>query len=69
MELRKLVRGGLKKLKNEYVVISIKSEFEAEFARKDELIMLCELVGLQILVLLSRLAGAKRFMPLTSASC
>ncbi len=44
MELKNKIRKSLKKLKNEYGVLSIKSEFEAEGARKDELIMLRELV-------------------------
>ena len=34
----------LKELKNDYGVIAIKAEFEAEGSRKDELIMLRDLI-------------------------
>lgn len=44
MELRTEIIEALKILKNEYGVVSIKAEFEAEGSRKDELIMLRDFI-------------------------
>ena len=59
MELKKRIRENLKKLKNEYGVISIKSEFEAEGSRKDELIMLRELVQSANLGFIIKIGGCE----------
>jgi len=44
VELRKQIKNSMKELKEYHGVVSIKAEFEAEGSRKDELIMLRELV-------------------------
>ena len=59
MELRNKIRENLKKLKNDYGVLSIKSEFEAEGARKDELIMLRELVESADLSFVIKIGGCE----------
>lgn len=59
MELRKQIRESLKVLKNEYNVVSIKAEFEAEGSRKDELIMLREMVETAELGLIIKIGGCE----------
>lgn len=59
MELRKQIRDGLKELKNEYGVVSIKAEFETEGSRKDELIMLREMVESADLGLIIKIGGCE----------
>lgn len=59
MELRKQIRDSLKKLKNEYGVVFIKAEFEAEGSRKDELIMLREMVVSAELGLIIKIGGCE----------
>ena len=59
MELRKQVRESLKDLKKNYGVVSIKAEFEAEGSRKDELIMLRELVESADLGLIIKIGGCE----------
>lgn len=43
--LKKRIVESLKVLKNDYGVVAIKAEFEAEGSRKDELIMLRDMIG------------------------
>lgn len=59
MSFRKQVRESLKKLKNEFGIVSIKAEFEAEGSRKDELIMLRELVESADLGLIIKIGGCE----------
>ncbi|MBQ9314986.1 MAG: hypothetical protein IJ220_08390 [Clostridia bacterium] len=59
MELRKQVRQSLRELKADYGVVSIKAEFEAEGSRKDELIMLRELVESAGLGLIIKIGGCE----------
>lgn len=59
MELRKHIRDSLRELKNEYGCVSIKAEFEAEGSRKDELIMLREMVENADLGLLIKIGGCE----------
>ncbi len=59
MELRKQIREKLNELKEKYGVISIKAEFEAEGSRKDELIMLRELVENVGLGLIIKIGGCE----------
>ena len=59
MNFRKQIRESLKKLKNEYGIVSIKAEFEAEGSRKDELIMLRELVESANLGLIIKIGGCE----------
>lgn len=59
MDLRKALREQLNILKNEYGVVSIKAEFEAEGSRKDELIMLREMVETADLGLIIKIGGCE----------
>lgn len=59
LTLRKEIRNALKILKNNYGVVSIKAEFEAEGARKDELIMLREFVEAADLGLIIKIGGCE----------
>ncbi len=59
MELRKQIRDTLKSLKEDYNVVSIKAEFEAEGSRKDELIMLREMVETADLGLIIKIGGCE----------
>lgn len=59
MELRKQIKYSLKELKENYGVVSIKAEFEAEGSRKDELIMLRELVENAGLGLIIKIGGCE----------
>ena len=59
MNLREQIREKLKVLKNDYGVVSIKAEFEAEGSRKDELIMLREFVETTGLGLIIKIGGCE----------
>ena len=59
MELRREIRKSLKNLKTEFGVVSIKAEFEAEGSRKDELIMLREMVESVDLGLIIKIGGCE----------
>ena len=59
MELRRQVRERLSVLKNDFGVVSIKAEFEAEGSRKDELIMLREMVEGAGLGLIIKIGGCE----------
>lgn len=59
MEIRKKIRDSLKLLRDNYGVVSIKAEFEAEGSRKDELIMLRELVESADLGLIIKIGGCE----------
>ena len=59
MELRKQIRESLSTLQSEYGVVSIKAEFEAEGSRKDELIMLRELVESANLGIIIKIGGCE----------
>ena len=59
MELRKQLRLQLARLRNHYGVVSIKAEFEAEGSRKDELIMLREMVETSGLGLIIKIGGCE----------
>lgn len=59
MELRKQIKYSLRELKEKYGVESIKAEFEAEGSRKDELIMLRELVENADLGLVIKIGGCE----------
>ncbi len=59
MGLRSEIRNSLKVLKDEYGAISIKAEFEAEGSRKDELIMLREVVESDGLDLIIKIGGCE----------
>lgn len=59
MELRKQIREQLSTLKKVYGVVSIKAEFEAEGSRKDELIMLREMVEGADLGLIIKIGGCE----------
>ncbi len=57
--LRRKLVDSLKRLKEDYGVLSIKAEFEAEGARKDELIMLREFVEAAGLGLIIKIGGCE----------
>jgi len=59
MELRKQIRESLLRLRDKYGVVSIKAEFEAEGSRKDELIMLREMVESSGLGLIIKIGGCE----------
>lgn len=59
MNLRKEIRESLTCLRDNYGVISIKAEFEAEGSRKDELIMLREFVEEAGLGLIIKIGGCE----------
>lgn len=59
MELRKQIRESLLRLKEKHGVVYIKAEFEAEGSRKDELIMLRELVENAGLGLIIKIGGCE----------
>lgn len=59
MDLRQAIRESLHTLKNEYGILSIKAEFEAEGSRKDELIMLREMVEREGLGLIIKIGGCE----------
>ena len=59
MKIRNQIRESLKLLKEKYGVISIKAEFEAEGSRKDELIMLREMVENAELGLIIKIGGCE----------
>ena len=59
MELRKQIKNSMKELKEYHGVVSIKAEFEAEGSRKDELIMLRELVENAGLGLIIKIGGCE----------
>lgn len=59
MGIRKEIRESLERLKNDYGIVEIKAEFEAEGSRKDELIMLRELVEFAGLGLIIKIGGCE----------
>lgn len=59
MSLKYELIDALKELKNEYGVVSIKAEFEAEGSRKDELIMLRDFVENAELGLIIKIGGCE----------
>ena len=59
MNLRYQIRETLKSLKEDYGVVAIKAEFEAEGSRKDELIMLRDFVETEQLGLIIKIGGCE----------
>lgn len=59
MSLKNEIRESLKRLRDDYGVVSIKAEFEAEGSRKDELIMLRDFVEIAGLGMIIKIGGCE----------